>query len=204
MVYCKVCKVELSRETVILAALPVEKDPDPVADPDPETKQVLTYVPVDEEEEVCGVKASEQPVMEEALLVVTENLEQQDYTKIVLPAMEEVLSEEKVEILNSIPAQEQVILTLCALGYSENEDQLSDDGAALLEELKDQVSIDQLLDQFPVTNMTINGKECQTFQIEIVVVKDGVSTSQRFTFFNDEGTWKLYQVETGIYVDVAA
>ena len=201
VVYCTVCEEEISRKQVVIPALPL--DVEPPVEPAPATRKVLTYVAVDVEEEVLGVKASEQPVMEDALMIVAENLEQQDFTKISLPAMEEVLSEEQVKALESLPAQEQLILTLCALGYSENEDQLSENGSALLEEIKDQITIDELLGQFPVTNMTINGKECQTFQIEIVTVKDGVSTFQRFTFFNDEGTWKLYQVETGVYVDIA-
>ncbi len=194
VVYCQVCKAEVSRTTVIIPALPVEEKP-------ASTEKAVKYVPVDAEEEVLGVKASEQPAMEEALMTVAENLEESEYSKVTLPAMEEVLDEEQMKVLESLPVQEQLILTLCALGYTENEDQLSADGAGLLQEIKDQITIEQLLSQFPVTIMTINGKECQTFQIEIVVIKDDISNFQRFTFFNDEGTWKLYQVETGVYED---
>ena len=42
----------------------------------------------------------------------------------------------------------------------------------------------------------------ESFKIEIVVVKDGVSTFQRYTFFNQNGTWKLFQIENGVYVEV--
>ncbi len=42
----------------------------------------------------------------------------------------------------------------------------------------------------------------ESFKIEIVVVKDGVATFQRYTFFNQNGIWKLFQIENGVYVEV--
>ena len=199
VVYCTVCKEELSRETILIPALPVADRP---AQPAPETKKELVFKAVDDEEEVNGVKASDQPEMEKALKEVAENLVQAEYTKISIPAMEEVLDEKQQASFESLPVQEQLTLVLCALGYSEEQESLSQKGAELLEEIQEKIDISVLLGQFSVVEAEINGKVCQTFQIEISIEKDGVSSYVRYIFFNDEGVWKLFRIEKGDYVDV--
>ena len=208
-VYCTVCGEELSRETFEIPAIEVvEPEPEPEPQPEeepaaPNTRLELQYKPLDADEEFNGLKASEQPEMEEAIAAIGAALNVAD-TTVSIPAMEEVLTEEQKETFDALPAEEKLVLTLCALGVSENKDSLSKNGADLLETLKE--SADELLpalaEQFPIEEITIDGEVFESFKIEIVVVKDGVATFQRYTFFNQNGIWKLFQIENGVYVEV--
>ncbi|MBR0406758.1 MAG: hypothetical protein IJI53_01860 [Clostridia bacterium] len=208
-VYCTVCGEELSRETFEIPAIEVvEPEPEPEPQPEeepaaPNTRLELQYKPLDADEEFNGLKASEQPEMEEAIAAIGAALNVAD-TTVSIPAMEEVLTEEQKETFDALPAEEKLVLTLCALGVSENKDSLSKNGADLLETLKE--SADELLpalaEQFPIEEITIDGEVFESFKIEIVVVKDGVSTFQRYTFFNQNGIWKLFQIENGVYMEV--
>ena len=227
MFYCTVCHTELSRATVVIPALeeeiidvpeeePVEEpeeepEEEPAPQPEPEaeapaapvTNLELQYVALDADEEFNGLKVSEQPEMEEAISAIGAALNDAD-TTVSIPVMEEVLTEEQKETFSELPAEEKLVLTLCALGVSENEDSLSKNGSDLLETLKE--SADELLpalaEQFTIEELTIDGEVFESFKIEIVVVKDGVSTFQRYTFFNQNGIWKLFQIENGVYVEV--
>ena len=117
--------------------------------------------------------------------------------------MEKVLDEEQKQVFESLSIQEQMTLTLCALGYSENEESLSADGAQLLADINGNGEVlNAILAQFPIEEETVNGERVQVVKIEILIQKDGDMTFQRYIFYKDGTEWKLLRIEKGIYVEV--
>ena len=203
VVNCTVCGKEISRETIVTPPLPVEEPPIP-EEPPRTTHLELVYTPVDEDEEIDGVIVSEHPEMEETFAIVLDNLQQDpDNTKITIPGMEEVLNEEQRQVFDSLSIQEQMTLTLCALGYSENEESLSADGAQLLADISgNEEVLNAILTQFPIEEETVDGVSVQVVKIEILIQKDGITTFQRYIFSKDGNAWKLLKIEKGVYVEV--
>ncbi len=209
VVYCSVCNAELSRAHVELAALP---DEEKSAAP----QVALVYEPVDENTEVNGVKVADHPEAAEALATVGEALDGENVT-VSIPGAEKLMDEEEFKTFNTLPVKDRLLVVLSALGFA-NEglgdvgEGMSDDAKALsadiaermeaLPENEKQALLDSIAAQFPKGTVTVDGKVCESFSIDLVIDRDGAKTYERYTFYNDNGAWKLYGIEKGAYKEV--
>jgi len=47
-----------------------------------------------------------------------------------------------------------------------------------------------------VQKATVDGQEYDSISVDLKVETNGQETMERYSFFNDNGTWKLYEIET--------
>ncbi|MBR5111355.1 MAG: hypothetical protein IK099_14345, partial [Clostridia bacterium] len=182
VVYCDRCGAELSRVTKVIPKL---------------DKAKVTYTVVTAAE-FRGVKLADQPAAEEALAAFGKALDEEG-AKIGIPALAELLTEAQKAAFDKLSAADKLQLVLCLLGYSDNKSALSEDAAKLLDTLAADIDAAKLAAQFPTAEIQVNGTAAKSFAIEVTVEKDGSTTLERYTFFQADGQWKLFQVETGVY-----
>ena len=214
VVYCSVCKTELSRTHVDLPALPDEEDPDEAKPAVPEV--ALVYEPVDENTEVNGVRVADHPEAAEALATVGEALEGETVT-VSIPGAEKLMDEAEKERFDKLPVKDRLLVVLSALGFANDGlddvgEGMSDDAKALsaditermeaLPENEKQALLNSIAAQFPKGTVTVDGKACESFSIDLVIDRDGAKTYERYTFYNDGSAWKLYGIEKGAYKEV--
>ena len=75
---------------------------------------------------------------------------------------------------------------------------LADDIAARIASVSDdeKAALDTMIRQlFDVKKEVIDGQEYDTITIELTVTKEGQDEKERYKFYDDNGTWKLYQIE---------
>ena len=214
VVYCSACKTELSREHVATPALPVEKAP--AADPAPALEFV--YEDVDEEAEVNGVKAADHPEAAEALATVGESLDGEGETVTVeIPSAEKLMDEEELKTFNALPVKDRLLVVLSALGFVNDEQTGATEGMgadaqalsesiaermANLPEAEKQALLSAIAAEFPKGTVTVDGQAYESFSIDLVIDRNGNKSYERYTFYDENGAWKLYGIEKGVYKEV--
>ena len=230
VVYCTVCKEELSREVVAIPALPVEQKAEeaPVEEAAAEetaeeatAEYEFVYEPVSEETEVNGVKAADHQEAAKVLETVGEALEAEsegdDVTvTVTIPGVEKVLDEEEMKTFDTLPVKDRLLVALSALGIADDlggaVEGMSDDAKALsdsiaermeaMDEAEKQALLTAIAEEFPKGTVTVDGVEYESFSIDLVIDRDGDKTYERYTFYDDNGTWKLFGIEKGVYKEV--
>lgn len=207
VVYCDVCGEELSRTHVDVPALAAV----PAA---PATPMELVYEPVDE---LHGVNPADHPAADEALAAVGAALDGEDVT-VEIPGVEKLLNAEELQQFNALPVKDRLLVVLSALGFanetlgdiggmSEDAQALADTVAErmaqLLEDEK-QALLQTMAEAFPKGTVTIDGQTYDSFSIDLVIDRAGEKTYERYTFYDDNGAWKLYGIEQGEYRPVEA
>ena len=48
--------------------------------------------------------------------------------------------------------------------------------------------------------MTVDGAERKSVGLELKITRGGDTARERWTFFEDEDAWKLFQIEKGVYM----
>ena len=207
VVYCDVCGEELSRTHVDVPALAAV----PAA---PATPMELVYEPVDE---LHGVKPADHPAADEAMAAVGAALDGEDVTVEIL-GVEKLLDAEELQQFNTLPVKDRLLVVLSALGFanetlgdiggmSEDAQALADTVAermAQLPEDEKQALLQTMAEAFPKGTVTIDGQTYDSFSIDLVIDRAGEKTYERYTFYDDNGAWKLYGVEQGEYRPVEA
>ena len=56
-----------------------------------------------------------------------------------------------------------------------------------------------LQNSFLHRTITIDNQKYEAVSIELIIIGNGTETRERYTFYNDNGTWKLFQIEKGEY-----
>ena len=216
VVYCSACKTELSREHVATPALPVEEAP--AADPAPAPEYEFVYEDVGENVEVNGVKAADHPEAAEALATVGESLDGEGETVTVeIPGAEKLMDEEEFKTFEKLPVKDRLLVVLSALGFANDEqgdatEGMSDEAKSLsaaigermasLPEDEKQALLNSIAAQFPKRTVTVDGQECKSFSIDLVIDRNGNKSYERYTFYDADGAWKLYGIEKGVYREV--
>ena len=214
VVYCSACKTELSREHVATPALPVEKAP--AADPAPALEFV--YEDVGEDAEVNGVKAADHPEAAEALATVGESLDGEGETVTVeIPGAEKLMDEEELKTFNALPVKDRLLVVLSALGFVNDEQTGATEGMgadaqalsatiaermANLPEAEKQALLSAIAAEFPKGTVTVDGQAYESFSIDLVIDRNGNKSYERYTFYDENGAWKLYGIEKGVYKEV--
>lgn len=213
VVYCDVCGEELSRTHVDVPALPVPAV-EPAAPAEPVTPMELVYEPVDE---LHGVKPADHPAADEAMAAVGAALDGEDVT-VEIPGVEKLLDAEELQQFNTLPVKDRLLVVLSALGFanetlsdiggmSEDAQALADTVAermAQLPEDEKQALLQTMAEAFPKGAVTIDGQTYDSFSIDLVIDRAGEKTYERYTFYDDNGAWKLYGIEQGEYRPVEA
>jgi hypothetical protein len=55
---------------------------------------------------------------------------------------------------------------------------------------------------FPPRLVSVNGVSYEGVGIVLIINNNGSKSYERYTFYDDYGTWKLYQIEEGKYITV--
>ncbi len=127
----------------------------------------------------------------------------------------DVLSDEEYGKLKALPAREQILVTLTAVGMGDAVEAamramnvtLSDEANALTTDIvarmdaasdEDYAALQATLaEKFPTKTVTIDGQEVEVFVIELEITVDGKTTTQRYGFRYDKVTaqWLFYELD---------
>lgn len=176
------------------------------------TEPVFTEIASDEQ--IHGVKVSDNLPMTEAVTKVIEDIETSETVKIKIRNVDQILNQEEVKQMEAIPAKEQVFAFLTVMGFGdtinkaleEADEQMSQQTVSLIESIqtrvenmteKEQEEFNKMLEElFPVTTMTIDGVKYEWFQFEIQI-EDGDSVRiERYGFRLEDEKWILSRLET--------
>ena len=177
----------------------------------------FVYVPVDANTEVNGVKAADRPGMAEAFKKVGDSLDGEG-ASIDIVDKEKLMDAEELKRFDRLSVKDRLLVALKALGFGEAlgdiADDMSDDAVALSDDIaarvdaltdaEKQALLDRLYGSFLPRLIIIDGQEYEAVGIEVVITRGGEKSYERYTFYKDEGAWKLYQIEKGEYRTVAA
>ena len=67
-----------------------------------------------------------------------------------------------------------------------------------------QALLNTIAAEFPKGTVELDGVEYESFSIDLVIDRNGEKSYERYTFYNDNGTWKLFGIEKGEYEAVNA
>ena len=184
------------------------------------TKKAATefvYVPVDDNTAMNGVKAADHSGMADAVKTMGDSLGGEDVTVDILDK-EKLMNGEELARFDKLSVKDRLLVVLKALGFGEAlggiEGEMSDEAAALSDDIAARVDAlsdaekqtlqDRLYSRFLPRLIVIDGQEYEAVGIEVVVTRDGVKSQARYTFYKDNGEWKLHQIEKGEYRAVNA
>ena len=175
----------------------------------------FVYVPVEENEPVHGVTAAERPTAQDTAHTVNAELNG-GYQYVDIQNKIQVMNDEELSQFNELSIEDRILVMMVAMGL-ENTDgdfrsTMSDSAKALSIVLDDRLTqmsederaqlIDALRVYFPPRLITIDGVQYEAVGIVLVIDNNGEKTCLRYDFYNDNGVWKLYQIEKGKYITV--
>ncbi|MDY5514608.1 MAG: hypothetical protein SPG32_07690 [Candidatus Ventricola sp.] len=150
-----------------------------------------------------------------ALLEVVDDalLESRDADTVVL-GTQEVLTAEEYSVLRTLTLQEQMLVTLSAIGLDDAVTdavgtmrlELSDEAKRLMDEIaarigsmtaQEKAEFEALLGEyFPVTERISGGTRVRSFSIDVQIVVDGFARVERYQFYLDtDGQWIFERVD---------
>ncbi len=161
-----------------------------------------------EDKEVNGVKASDRLELVEAMKKIGAQIDANG-AAVTVPGAAKLLSEDEMKAFDKLDAKDRLLATLCAMGFADEvkaeADGLSEDGKALADAIAERIaglSDDDkkahegaVAEQFPKGSETVDGAKRDTFRFDMTVEKDGKAENDSYTFFDDNGTWKLCGAE---------
>ena len=184
---------------------------------DAASRTEFIYVPVDDNTAVNGVKAADQVGMGEAMRIVGNSLDDEG-ASIEIVDQEKLMNAGELERFESLSVKDRLLVVLKALGFGEAlgeiANEMTDDAKALsesiaarvdaLSEAEKQALMDRLYGVFLPRLIVIDGQEYEAVGIEVVITRGGQKSYVRYTFYKDNGAWKLYSIEEGAYRTVSA
>ena len=113
---------------------------------------------------------------------------------------------------------EQMLVALGALGFAdglgESANALSDDAKALsddiaarlgdMDEAGKKALQDAIAESFPKQKVTVDGQSRDSFSLDLEISRGGEKAFDRYTFYDKDGEWTLYQIAKGVYREVKA
>ena len=149
--------------------------------------------------------------MAETLVTVIDAIEQENEgasVSIAIVNVEKVVTAEEKAELDALPAREQILVLLSAIGYdtevqaalSSMDMELSTEAIALTQAIQERIATASdeeksafealLLECFPVETVMIDGEPVDYFVIELQVEVDGEIHFERYGFrFDENGEW---------------
>lgn len=221
VVYCTVCNAELSRTEVIIPMLvPEEEDEE-----EDNSSWTLVYTPVDDNVAVNGVKAADRLGMTEALIIIGNSLDKEiadgaaaggngaDSVVVIVTFKnaDQLLDPEEMARFNRLTVKDRMLVFQRVLGFGvkpeDPKDEMSDDAKALLADVEtrlaemsdaEKAEREKLIDRLFLPRLIVVDKaEHESVGIELIIDRGGEKSYERYTFFDDEGEWKLYRIEKG-------
>lgn len=204
----------VATETPAPTAAPTQKPTateQPTVPPLDPLESEIPYEDVPETETVHGVTAAEPQRMAETLVTVIDAIERENEgasVSISIVNVEKVVTAEEKAELDALPAKEQILVLLSAIGYdtevqaalSSMDMELSAEAVALTQAIQERIATASdeekaafealLLECFPVETVMIDGEPVDYFVIELQVDVDGEIHFERYGFrFDENGEW---------------
>lgn len=120
---------------------------------------------------------------------------------------DKVLNTDEMDRFNLLSIKNQFLVLLSVLGFEDEvqdvQTKINREAKALVTSVSDRIAalsdaekpaVDQL---FPPTKVTINSKECNSIGIVLVIDHNGTRDYNRYTFYEADDAWRLYQIEQG-------
>lgn len=224
VVYCTVCNAELSRTEVIIPML-VPEEEDEEDEEEDNSSWTLVYTPVDDNVAVNGVKAADRLGMTEALIIIGNSLDKEiadgaaaggngaDSVVVIVTFKnaDQLLDPEEMARFNRLTVKDRMLVFQRVLGFGvkpqDPKDEMSDDAKALLADVEarlaemsdaEKAEREKLIDRLFLPRLIVVDKaEHESVGIELIIDRGGEKSYERYTFFDDEGEWKLYRIEKG-------
>ncbi|MDO5378492.1 MAG: hypothetical protein Q4G52_09180, partial [Clostridia bacterium] len=154
------------------------------------------------------------PMVDTLLSAVAEAEAEGSVVTIEVVGAQEIMTETEYETLKTLPAQEQILVTLASIGFEDvveaamqtlnvslSEDaqglvaQVTERMAAISEEERTAVE-EKLAQYFPVEEVEIDGVKTSYFVIDLKIEVDGVVRVERYGFRLDEnGEWIFVKLD---------
>ena len=196
--------VKMMRGGAMELSLKVKNKYQPAATADSAAAEAATA----DDKAVNGVKASDRLELVEAMKAIGADIDGNG-AAVTVPGAAKLLSGDELEAFDKLNAKDRLLVTLCAMGFADEvkaeTDGLTEDGKALADAVAERVAglsdadkkahEDAVAEQFPKGSETVDGAKRDTFRFDMTVEKDGKAENESYTFFDDNGTWKLCGVE---------
>ncbi len=165
---------------------------------------VFTYVPVDA---LHGVTSADRLASADALKSLADGLG--EGAKVEIVDADKVVPAGQFAAFDALPLADRLAIVMQLLGCGEAEN-LSEAGAAVLADIG--AALDALSDterdarreeidrRFLPRSVTVDGAERKSVGLELKITRGGDTARERWTFFEDEDAWKLFQIEKGVYM----
>ena len=181
------------------------------------TRTEFVYVPVNDNTAVNGVKAADHADMGETFKTVGDSLDGEG-ASVDIVDKEKLMDAAELKRFDKLSVKDRLLVVLKALGFGEAlgeiAEDMSDDAVALSDDIAARVDamtesernalLDRLYGEFLPRLIVIDGQEYEAVGIEVVITRGSEKTYERYTFYKDDGAWKLYQIEQGEYRVVEA
>jgi len=123
--------------------------------------------------------------------------------------MDQLLNAAELTQFESLGAFDRLMVLLSIISNSDvlqaTLGNMSQDAKALADEITTRINnmtdaekaaFDQLIrTMFEVRKVTVDGQEYDGISIELTITRNGEETRERYSFYNDQNIWKLYQIE---------
>ncbi len=166
---------------------------------------VFTYVPVDA---LHGVTSADRPASADALKSLADGLG--EGAKVEIVDADKLVPAGQFAAFDALPLADRLAIVMQLLGCGEAEN-LSEEGTAVLADIG--TALDALTDaeketrqadidgRFQPRSVTVDGAERKSVGLELKITRGGDTARERWTFFEDEDAWKLFQIEKGVYME---
>ncbi len=164
---------------------------------------VFTYVPVDA---LHGVTSADRPAAADAMKSLADSLG--EGAKVEIVDADKVVPAGQFAAFDALPLADRLAIAMQLLGCGEAEN-LSEEGTAVLADIG--TALDALTDaekearqadidgRFLPRLVIVDGAERKSVGLELKITRGGDTARERWTFFEDEDAWKLFQIEKGVY-----
>ena len=166
---------------------------------------MFTYVPVDA---LHGVTSADRPASADALKSLADGLG--EGAKVEIVDADKLVPAGQFAAFDALPLADRLAIVMQLLGCGEAEN-LSEEGTAVLADIG--TALDALTDaeketrqadidgRFQPRSVTVDGAERKSVGLELKITRGGDTARERWTFFEDEDAWKLFQIEKGVYME---
>ena len=175
----------------------------------------FVYIPVAENVPVYGVIAQGNPTAQWVAQTVSAALNG-GYRYVDIQNKEVVMNNSELAQFDALSLEDRMLVMMAAMGLNDPTGDfranMSDAARALAAEIDNRVAMmsdsertarmDEVNVFFPPRLVSVNGVSYEGVGIVLIINNNGSKSYERYTFYDDYGTWKLYQIEEGKYITV--
>ena len=175
----------------------------------------LVYKPIPEDNPVHGVIAADAPTAQWVAKTVSAALNGgYQYVKNQNKAV--VINDDELTRFDALSLEDRILVMMVAMGLNNTVGEfratMSDAAKALAEAIDNRVAemsdearanrMEAVNAYFSPHRITINDVAYEAVGIVLIIDANGDRTNERYVFYNDNGIWRLYQIEVGEYITV--